>query len=518
MPVEQGLSPPSSIDHSSPERLACDEIDRLMSLPVETENTISSGVVVVQQEEKKDELDGELAKDLLSLLDDLEYDEEVSDAEIQSFVSFVERTLPMMAASNNSMTAKTTSDIMSFAVQVGVSIPIVERLLYEVEQLVMHASRDRRQLYRRNPICLVSDLITRLSAMRNTSDVTDHTIENEDDDILDVETFNESYGISNDAIEVQVDVINVEEEEPQEGEPWWEVASKLHGYSIRPPVPEMTPQQLLQKIDKSPMHRRTLESSVEDDINGFWSQQQKNSTNHKSVRRRVQPRRTQNDSRAQRATSKSRNAKPSGTKEISAVASVSTLIERQNQRRKSSHRSLARPWQGPYSKRTANHVGFSNIDKHSLYKATQVQTNLHCLDPEVWEARVVKQRFLYEHSLTVRNWFGTLKVKAGNTICPQPVCRPSSMEMPMDAESWTEDWIKPPRSALLEALGPEYEVYMGDDDDSDGSWEETPECGKLKNVVVRPGTELISRLSPDYTSSLRRSRWRKKYVRREVHY
>jgi hypothetical protein len=52
--------------------------------------------------------------------------------------------------------------------------------------------------------------------------------------------------------------------------------------------------------------------------------------------------------------------------------------------------------------------------------------------------------------------------------------------------------------------------YGGDEPvDDKGSWEEIPECGKLKNVILKPGDH-ISRVKPDSTSCLRRSRWQKK--------
>lgn len=484
------------------------------------DDCISSGAMLGSkqskndQEEKKheesDDVSPELARNLYSLLSEL--DGEVTDTETCSFVSLLRQILPMMVGSNR-LTAKTTSDIMSRADDEGISIPIVERLLQECEQLVGHATWDCCELYQQNPGYLVSDLVTTLSAAEISLDSPDQ--QTHEDEVRNVDTFNESYAISDDAIEVHVDVTRVNEKtETCDEEPWWKVASKLHGYTIRPPVPEMTPQQLLQKMDDSHVEKNLLESTVDDDIKKFWNQQQKIGIRSMQPQRRVKrpDQRRQND-RGERPTT-NRRIKESIKQGISAVASVSTLVQRRSNRKQVSSRSFSFRWYETYAKRTENHAGFSKVDKHSLCKSTQVQTNAHYLDPVPWEERLVKQRFLYEQNLTGRNWFGALRMKAGNVVCPQPVCRPSSMEMPMDAESWTEDWIKPPRSALLEALGPEYEVYMGDDgDDSDCSWEDTPECGKLKNIVLRPG-EMISRLSPDYTSSLRRSRWRKKYVRR----
>ena len=49
--------------------------------------------------------------------------------------------------------------------------------------------------------------------------------------------------------------------------------------------------------------------------------------------------------------------------------------------------------------------------------------------------------------------------------------------------------------------------------DDDGSWEEAPECGTLMNVKPKLG-ERVSRVHPDHTSHLLRSRFRKKYFPR----
>lgn len=50
-------------------------------------------------------------------------------------------------------------------------------------------------------------------------------------------------------------------------------------------------------------------------------------------------------------------------------------------------------------------------------------------------------------------------------------------------------------------------------DYSDGTWEDAPECGTLTNVKPKLG-ERVSRVSPDHTSHLLRSRFRKKYFPR----
>jgi hypothetical protein len=111
----------------------------------------------------------------------------------------------------------------------------------------------------------------------------------------------------------------------------------------------------------------------------------------------------------------------------------------------------------------------------------------------------------------------------------QPVARPKSMEMPMRINEWSEDWYTSPWAAPLGSnlsgsvagsgrrpkvgrrrLGP---YRVPGEDDSCSSWGEIPECGTIKNVKLKIG-ERISRVTPDLTSSLRRSRWRKKHFPR----
>lgn len=49
-----------------------------------------------------------------------------------------------------------------------------------------------------------------------------------------------------------------------------------------------------------------------------------------------------------------------------------------------------------------------------------------------------------------------------------------------------------------------------EDSNTVASYEDAPECGQIVNIRLKIG-EHITRVHPEYTSSLRRSRWRKKY-------
>jgi hypothetical protein len=215
---------------------------------------------------------------------------------------------------------------------------------------------------------------------------------------------------------------------------------------------------------------------------------------------------------------------------------------------------LTRPWKLSYKERTKAHSGYFKVDVYSVYEAASTDYTPHELDYTPWEHRGVQQRFLHEQSIGFsRNWFGVAVRTRGNDKYKPPVCRPKSMEMPIenipDPGEWTEEWFttwKAPRgkrnqigshsshdsqsegsctrnstvneksivsagsSASVSSEGGESSTDDDDDGDDDSSWEEAPECGIIVNVKQKIG-ERVSRVHPDYTSSLRRSRWRKKY-------
>jgi hypothetical protein len=205
-----------------------------------------------------------------------------------------------------------------------------------------------------------------------------------------------------------------------------------------------------------------------------------------------------------------------------------------------------RNWKLSYKQRTRGHTGYFDVDVHSLQESATFGAGDWPQDETPWELRFVRQRFLHERSLSFsRNWFGTLENVNGNDKIKAPVCKPKSMEMPMenipeDGE-WNPEWYttwmarknmpKPAPEAERES---ETEVDETDGDSSfdddisdegseesgsytdsssfidDDEWEEAPECGKIINVKQKIG-EHVTRVHYDYTSSLRRSRWRKKY-------
>jgi hypothetical protein len=126
----------------------------------------------------------------------------------------------------------------------------------------------------------------------------------------------------------------------------------------------------------------------------------------------------------------------------------------------------------------------------------------------------------------------------GNDRIHHPVALPKSLQLTVtripDPEEWNENWYTTWRSRRdnpnnLIAFT-EYEITMGAESngigESSSSLEDseqvanrssgtrrkvTIEIGSLYPVRLKAG-ERISRVHPDYTSSLRSSRWRKKYL------
>ena len=150
----------------------------------------------------------------------------------------------------------------------------------------------------------------------------------------------------------------------------------------------------------------------------------------------------------------------------------------------------------------------------------------------------------------------------GNDRIKERVAHPKSMEMPMENKphpnEWTEEWYKTwkaPNSnsnsrSVTSTSSVDQETDTAHDDTSsyvgvsshsesrlsgglsggssfstaghtaasdfsycEDEYEDTPQCGTLMNVKPKIG-ERVSRIHPDYTSQLRRSRWRKKYFPR----
>ena len=195
-----------------------------------------------------------------------------------------------------------------------------------------------------------------------------------------------------------------------------------------------------------------------------------------------------------------------------------------------------------YDRRVELHKGYFDVDVYSLQEcATFGEENLY-RDETPWECRNVRQRFLHERSLTFsRNWFGDLVKTIGNDKVKAPICKPKSMEMPMpkipDPGDWTPEWYTTwgGRKLLLRRPSADSSDDSSSDSDTDGEycdkdsvhsystgsrtgssygddedWEDAPECGTFVNTKLKIG-EHVSRVHPDHTSSLRKSRWRRKY-------
>ena len=196
-----------------------------------------------------------------------------------------------------------------------------------------------------------------------------------------------------------------------------------------------------------------------------------------------------------------------------------------------------------YNRRVKLHTGYFDVDIYSLQESAAFGEENLFKDETPWELRHVRQRFLHERSLTFsRNWFGDLVKTNGNDKIKVPTCKPKSMEMPMqkipDPGDWTPEWYttwggrkflrRPSIGASCESsIDSGSDSYTEKDYDEnndslrsystggstyedDEDWDDAPECGTFVNTKLKIG-EHVTRVHPDYTSSLRRSRWRKKY-------
>lgn len=198
--------------------------------------------------------------------------------------------------------------------------------------------------------------------------------------------------------------------------------------------------------------------------------------------------------------------------------------------------------------RTKEHRGFLDIDFYSLYEATTCHAEDEEIDKAPWEYRGVRQRFLSDKSVESRNWFGSFESKRGNDRISNSVSCPKSLQIAVtkipESGDWDEDWYTTWKSrrenpnnlvTFTEADIPSLSMNstgtsststtMTGSRSYDSSEKESANTEpfqkktvliEIGNIVsVRFGGERVSKVHPDYTSSLRRSRWRKKYMRGE---
>ena len=135
-------------------------------------------------------------------------------------------------------------------------------------------------------------------------------------------------------------------------------------------------------------------------------------------------------------------------------------------------------WSRTYEERCMKHSGYQGVDYYSLLDCTKVTGEQpHRLDKLPWEKREVKQYFLQEQSVVSRNWFGRY-IGYTNVTVKMPVCRPRSMEMPVRAPEWTEDWYRAP---LLHSLG----TNLSDSNVSRRPQNTTGDTSNQKTVLTR---------------------------------
>ena len=237
---------------------------------------------------------------------------------------------------------------------------------------------------------------------------------------------------------------------------------------------------------------------------------------------------------------------------VGGVSSVNIWLRpdtRKSARGKQLRLPVSQRWKKSVEDRTADHSGYLDIQIHSFKSSLNTSDEVHRLDSVIWEERKTQQMFL-ESSLLNMNWFGkwlfwlrfftsTLKDlvshfiliilnlllgdivdSRGNIRYHEPICHPKSMEMPMasmpEPGEWTEDWYTTwqsrkdnPNTLFLH----ERDENENDASNSRGRVWETPEVGTICSVRLKIG-ENVSRIHYEHSSSIRRSKWRRKYFPR----
>lgn len=475
---------------------------------------------------------------------------DVSDDELYAFGQLVRFSFPLLV--DGQPTSLEVSKIFTKAEELHVTFATTDRLLHSSQAIQIKTPHEKGQTVaasRKDPNII--KFLDDLSAYFISQEV--QLTKVEEKTLGEAAIVNSAFAVV-DSFEVEINdgYSKLEYAPSADDEPWWVVVARLNTHpgdkenlkteSIQMEVSQQDPidaacSTVTRNVDNKVLDAKDSSIKFEEDIAKYWKEREEckrdiNSSNSKSfvstdALQKVRVNSTasfdkvvlptiqemtrwakdhkQEISKTWQVRQALTNSQTKRPKAINAVLAVSGL----KKNKRMSVFPFSNAWRFSYAERTRRHRGFVDIDVYSLYNTSSVTKIRHSLDIFPWENRFVRQRFLYEQSISFRrNWFGCLTLSKGNRKIKEPVCRPKSMEMPMQAGEWTETWYKQPRmiGTLVSS------VEAGDDsfEDDDDSWEETPECGKIKNVKLKIG-ERISRVTPDLTSSLRRSRWRKKH-------
>lgn len=227
-------------------------------------------------------------------------------------------------------------------------------------------------------------------------------------------------------------------------------------------------------------------------------------------------------------------------RQINGVDAAIAMQKRRENRalQRSPYKRTKQVWELSFKERINGHPGFKSIDTKSVYLTTH-SARKHHLDKGKWEKKEVKQNFLERKSFP--NWFGVILLKKQSRKVHFPISHPKSVPMqisnPPDPNTWEEEWYttwktrKDNPNSLKRR-----EMENNDDDDyqsvvtkqrrpnSKSSRRQItdlescigaitlslPEIGTINTLRYRTG-ERVSRVHCEYTSFLRKSRWKKKY-------
>lgn len=226
---------------------------------------------------------------------------------------------------------------------------------------------------------------------------------------------------------------------------------------------------------------------------------------------------------------------------VSAVAALKTRKRFKEYVRVRLPSGNQRHWKEPLAKRIAGHEGYTNIDVQSIYDTSIIYGVPHKLDSVPWERRRVPPNFLNQERIdTVQNWFGELSTERVSRKAREPISHPKSAIMNVSDNSclasWKEEWYTTWRSRkenpnklnniVTHGQKKGANDWTGMDAGSEGSidsmgfdqsdsftqieFSKRSEIGTICTIRFKIG-ERVSRVHPKFTSSLRKSRWKKKY-------
>jgi len=157
------------------------------------------------------------------------------------------------------------------------------------------------------------------------------------------------------------------------------------------------------------------------------------------------------------------------------------------------------------------------MNVQSIHETSIVYGEPHKLDSVPWERRSVLPYFLNEKRIDIiEHWFGGISSNRINKKVRDSISHPKSAQMDISynpqLDLWDEAWYTTWRSRKENPnnCNTNHLLSPSDADNQRSTTLQMHEIGTICTMRFRIG-ERVSRVHPHYTSSLRKSRWKKKY-------